>query len=313
MKTLYYSHPDFLKHDTGPGHPESADRLKAIDLALTDRKFTDLIAVKPEIANDIEEKLKLIHSPAMIAELLAKFPAKGLIYLDPDTAASPGSKTAALLAVSAVCDAVDKVLSGSADNAFCAVRPPGHHAEPGRSMGFCLFNNIAIGAEYARKQYSLERIAIVDFDVHHGNGTQAAFYKQPQVFYASSHQWPFYPGSGAATETGCGNILNLPLAAGTSGAEFRSKYLETLLPAVKAFKPQLLLISAGFDAHRNDPLASLRLDESDFHWVTRQLSAIAGERCGGRIVSVLEGGYDLDALGRSVAAHVAGLMGLDFI
>lgn len=309
MKTLYYSHPDFLQHDAGPGHPESADRLKAIDITLAEPKFTGLIRVKPQIAADVQDKIKLIHSPAMLANLMAKFPEKGLIYLDPDTAASPGSKMAALLAVSTVCNAVDQVLNGMADNVFCAVRPPGHHAEPSRSMGFCLFNNIAIAAEYARRQYHLEKIAIVDFDVHHGNGTQAAFYRQPQVLYASSHQWPFYPGSGAATETGCGNILNLPLPAGTSGAEFRVKYLETILPAVKAFKPQLLLISAGFDAHRDDPLASLNLDESDFHWVTQQLSAIAGECCQGRIVSVLEGGYDLDALGRSVAAHVAGLMG----
>jgi len=309
MSTLYYSHPDFLAHDTGPGHPESAARLKAIDKALSAPQFAGLIRVQPVIAADIADKLRLIHTPEMIARLLAKIPQQGLAALDADTIVSPNSKQAALLAVSAACDAVDKVMAG-ADNAFCAVRPPGHHALPNRAMGFCLFNNMAIAAEYARTRHHLERIAIVDFDVHHGNGTQAAFYNQPQVFYASSHQWPHYPGSGAATEIGVGNIVNLPLPAGTDGVEFREKYQQIILPAVRAFKPQLLLISAGFDAHKNDPLAGLALTEDDFSWLTLELMAIADACCGGRIVSLLEGGYDLKGLAASVSAHVAALAGV---
>jgi len=263
------------------------------------------------IAADIQDKLRLIHSPQMVRQVLEKIPVQGYAYLDADTVVSPGTKQAALLAVSAVCDAVDKVYTGEADNAFCAVRPPGHHAEPQRAMGFCVFNNIAIAAEYARSQYHLQRVAIVDFDVHHGNGTQDAFYSQPQVFYASSHQAPFYPGTGAEWETGVGNILNLPLPSGTSGAELREKYQARIFPALKAFNPQLLLISAGFDAHQDDPLASLRLIVDDYSWLTQQLLAIAGDCCGGRVVSVLEGGYNLQALAESVAAHISCLAGLD--
>ena len=209
MKTFYYHHPAFLAHDTGPGHPESAARLRAIEQALAAPKFSGLIRVEPVIAADIQDKLRLIHSPDMLRKVLEKIPARGWAHLDADTLVSPGSKQAALLAVSAVCDAVDKVWSGAANNAFCAVRPPGHHAEPLRAMGFCVFNNIAIAAEYARRHYQLQRIAIVDFDVHHGNGTQEAFIAQPQVLYASSHQAPFYPGTGAEWETGVGNIVNL--------------------------------------------------------------------------------------------------------
>lgn len=310
MKTLYYSHPDFLGHDTGSGHPESAARLKAIDRALADAQFSSLIRIKPTLSDDIEAKLELIHTFNMIRRVLDKIPEHGLAYLDADTVVSSGSKQAALLAVSAICDAVDKVMAGEADNAFCALRPPGHHAEPTHPMGFCLFNNIAIAAEYARIHHRLQKIAIVDFDVHHGNGTQAAFYKQPQVFYASSHQWPHYPGSGAASETGVGNIVNVPLAAGTSGAEFREKYRTIILPALRAFKPELLLISAGFDAHKDDPLASLGLVEDDYRWLTLELMAIAGECCGGRIVSTLEGGYNLKALAASVTTHIACLNGI---
>jgi acetoin utilization deacetylase AcuC-like enzyme len=311
MKTLYYSHPDFLAHDTGPGHPECADRLRAIDKALGHEKFAGLIRIEPSLAEEVEDKLALIHTPAMIQGVLDKIPKQGLAYLDADTVVSPGSKRAALLAVSAICDAVDKVLNGEADNAFCALRPPGHHAEPTHAMGFCLFNNIAIAAEHARTRHKLNKIAIVDFDVHHGNGTQAAFYNQPQVFYASSHQWPYYPGSGAVSETGVGNIVNVPLPAGTAGAEFREKYREIIFPALRTFKPQLLLISAGFDAHKDDPLASLQLVEADYRWLTLELMAIAEEHCKGRIVSTLEGGYNLKALAASVETHVACLAGID--
>ncbi|QPK64616.1 histone deacetylase family protein [Methylomonas sp. LL1] len=310
MTTLYYSHADFLNHDTGPSHPESADRLRAIDQALDSAEFKSLRRVPPPIPDDIQQKLALIHRPAMIARVLSGIPEHGLAYFDADTVASPGSKQAALRAVGAVCDAVDKLCGGQADKAFCAVRPPGHHAMPGYPMGFCLFNNIAIAAEYARRHYGLERIAIVDFDVHHGNGTQAAFYEQPQVLYASSHQWPHYPGSGDPLENGVGNIINVPLAAGTDGAVFRTKYSDIILPAVTKFKPELILISAGFDAHKDDPLASLRLVEDDYRWVTAELVEIADACCQGRIISTLEGGYNLKALAASVAAHVAVLAGI---
>jgi acetoin utilization deacetylase AcuC-like enzyme len=311
MSTLYYSHPDFLEHDTGPGHPESAARLRVIEKALDNDSFQSLQRLIPPIPIDIETKLALIHSPAMIARVLEGMPKQGLSYFDADTVASSGSKQAALRAVGAVCDAVDRICTDQANNAFCAVRPPGHHAMPGYPMGFCLFNNIAIGAEYALRQYELERIAIVDFDVHHGNGTQAAFYAQPQVLYASSHQWPHYPGSGDTSETGVGNIINLPLAAGTNGEVFRSKYREIILPAVKKFNPQLIFLSAGFDAHKDDPLASLQLVEDDFRWLTDQLMQIADTCCNGRIISSLEGGYALKALAASVAAHVSGLLKID--
>jgi acetoin utilization deacetylase AcuC-like enzyme len=311
MKTLYYSHPAFQDHFPGPGHPESADRLRAIEQALADPKFHSLIRVEPVIAADIQDKLRLIHSPQMVRHVLKTIPAEGLAYLDDDTAVSPGTQPAALLAVSAVCDAVDQVYKGEANNAFCAVRPPGHHAEPLRAMGFCVFNNIAIAAEYARSHYQLQRIAIIDFDVHHGNGTQEAFHAQPQVLYISSHQAPFYPGTGAEWETGAGNIINLPLPSGTNGAEFREHYQTRAFPALKAFNPQLLLLSAGFDAHKDDPLASLRLVVDDYTWLTRQLMAIAADCCENRIVSVLEGGYHLKALAESVAAHVSCLAGLN--
>ena len=221
MKTLYFHHEDFLAHDSGPGHPECPERLNAIEKVLAGPAFGGLTRVRPTLAEDIEDKLRLIHTPAMIDRVFSKIPQRGLAYLDADTGVSPGSRLAAVLAVSAACQAVDKVCDGEADNAFCAVRPPGHHAEPNHAMGFCLFNNIAIAAAYAREHLKLEKVAIVDFDVHHGNGTQAAFYKQPQVFYASSHQYPFYPGSGAASETGVGNIVNAPLPAGAAARNSR--------------------------------------------------------------------------------------------
>ena len=307
MSTLYYYHPDFLQHDTGRSHPESAARLKAIEQALTDERFKHLQRVSAPLPTNIESTLELIH-PAMIQKVLANMPSQGLSYFDADTVASPGSKMAALRAVGAVCDAVDRICNGQAHNAFCALRPPGHHAMPGYPMGFCLFNNIAIGAEYARRQFGLERIAIVDFDVHHGNGTQAAFYAQPQVLYASSHQWPHYPGSGDISETGVGNIINVPLAAGTKGELFRSKYRDIILPAVKKFNPQVIFVSAGFDAHKYDPLASLQLVEEDYGWLTNELMQIAETCCDGRIISCLEGGYNLKALAASVSEHVSKLL-----
>lgn len=308
MKTLYYSHPDFLLHETGSGHPECIDRLVSIATALDAPLFANLIRVSPPLGT--EQQIRMIHPLYHIEAIQAAIPEQGKNYLDPDTVLSPGSEKAAFRAVGAVCDAVDKVLAGKANNAFCAIRPPGHHAEPDLSMGFCLFNNVAIAAEYARRHYHLERIAIIDFDVHHGNGTQAAFYKQPNVFYASSHQMPNYPGTGYPTETGAGNIVNVPLAAGDTGIEFRQKYRSIILPALRKFKPNLLLVSAGFDAHKDDPLASIMLVEDDYRWITQELMDIAECCCGGRIISALEGGYNLKALAASVAIHVKTLMGV---
>nr|WP_228778856.1 histone deacetylase family protein [Methylobacter sp. BlB1] len=295
-----------MLHDTGISHPESADRLRSIASVLDAPEFSGLIKASPPLGT--EQQIRLIHTQAHIDNVLNAVPRHGLHYLDSDTVLSPGSGKAALRAVGAVCDAVDKILAGEADNAFCAVRPPGHHAEAERAMGFCLFNNIAIAAEYTRTHHQLKRIAIVDFDVHHGNGTQAAFYEQPAVLYASSHEVPHYPGTGYPNETGVGNIINVPLAAGESGSEFRQKYNRIILPALRAFKPELILVSAGFDAHKNDPLASIRLVEDDYQWITQELMEIAGIYCGGRMISILEGGYNLKALAASVAVHIKTLL-----
>jgi acetoin utilization deacetylase AcuC-like enzyme len=306
MKTLYYSHPDFLFHQTGAGHPECPDRIIVIDRAVSGQNFAGLIRPSPPLGT--EQQVRLIHPQFHIDTIVAAIPEQGTHYLDQDTVLSTGSGQAAFRAVGAVCDAVDKVLSCAADNAFCAIRPPGHHAEPTLAMGFCLFNNIAIAAAYAQHHHQLERIAIVDFDVHHGNGTQAAFYHQPNVLYVSSHEMPHYPGTGYPEETGAGNIINVPLAAGDTGDEFRQKYSGIILPALRKFKPELLLISAGFDAHKDDPLASIRLVEDDFAWLTQELMAIADSYCNGRIISALEGGYNLKALAASTAIHIKTLM-----
>lgn len=308
MTTLYYSHADFLKHDTGLGHPENPDRLRSIAKALSTPDYAGLVRIKPEINSAVEQLISLIHQPEYFHAIVNSVPVKDYHSLDPDTLLSPGSGQAALLAVSAVCDAVDKICLGDANNAFCAVRPPGHHATPSQAMGFCLFNNIAIAAAYARQHYQLERVAIVDFDVHHGNGTQAAFYQQPNVLYVSSHEMPNYPGTGYATETGVGNIVNVPLDPDSSGAIFREKYNTIIFPAIKKFNPDLLLISAGFDAHKDDPLASIMLVEDDYRWVTQKLLEIAGSCCNGRVISALEGGYNLNALANSVAVHVKAMM-----
>jgi acetoin utilization deacetylase AcuC-like enzyme len=306
VTTLYYSHPDFLFHETGAEHPECADRLRSIENALATLEFSSLIRLSAPLGT--EQQIRLIHPQFHIDTIVKAIPEQGERHLDQDTVLSPGSRLAAFRAVGAVCDAVDNVMTGKADNAFCAIRPPGHHAEPELAMGFCLFNNIAIAANYARHHYHLERIAIVDFDVHHGNGSQTAFYHQPNVLYASSHEMPNYPGTGYPTETGAGNIINVPLAAGDSGVQFKQKYSNIILPALNNFKPDLLLISAGFDAHKDDPLASINLVEDDFEWVTQELMTIAGHCCNGRIISALEGGYNLKALAASVAVHVKTLM-----
>ncbi len=234
-------------------------------------------------------------------------PSSGYVRIDADTVMSPGSGEAALRAAGAACAAVDAVLAGEAANAFCALRPPGHHAEPDRSMGFCLFNNIAIGARHALAAHGLGRVSIFDFDVHHGNGTQAAFEREPRVQYLSTHQWPLYPGTGARRETGVGNIVNRPLPAGTGSKEWRAVVAADILPAIDRFAPELIMISAGFDAHRRDPLAMLELTEDDYGWVTRELLVLAQRHAEGRVISVLEGGYDLTALANSSLAHLNAL------
>jgi acetoin utilization deacetylase AcuC-like enzyme len=254
------------------------------------------------------EQLGRVHPAYFVDALLKAVPERGLVQVDGDTILSPGSGEAALRAAGALVTAVDRVMSGELSNAFCAVRPPGHHAEPTNAMGFCMFNNVAVGALHARESLRLNRIAVLDFDVHHGNGTQAMFREDPDLFFGSSHQMPLYPGTGRRDERGRGNIHNAPLPPGAGGREFRQAWDGNILPALEAFRPEFILISAGFDAHRADPLANLNLTEADFAWATERLCRIADAVCDGRIVSTLEGGYDLDALAESAAAHVQVLM-----
>ncbi len=306
MTTLLYTHPACLTHDPGSHHPESPARLRAVLAALDRLEFAALDRREAPQA-DIED-IARAHPKPFIEEVLAAVPSYGHAGIDADTVLSPGSGEAVLRAVGAVCAAVDAVMAGEGRNAFCAVRPPGHHAEPDRAMGFCLFNAAAIGAKRARQVHGLERVAIVDFDVHHGNGTQAVFEENPAFFYASTHQSPLYPGTGASSETGVGNILNVPLPPMSGSNAFRTAYSRVILPALEDFRPDFLVISAGFDAHRADPLAQLQLEEADYTWVTQELLKLAERVCQGRVVSTLEGGYDLQALGSSAAAHVRALM-----
>ena len=307
MVTLLYSHEACFDHDTGQGHPERPARLKAVLSALGEEEFKALERREPPLAS--REQIARVHSEAYYDQVLAAIPEHGQRGLDADTIVSPGSREAALRAAGAVCAAVDAVMSGEARNAFCAVRPPGHHAEPERAMGFCLFNSVAVGALQARAVHRANRVAVVDFDVHHGNGTQAMFWDDPDLLFASTHQMPLYPGTGSPAETGCANnILNLPLHPMTGSAEFRAAMSQTLLPRLAKFQPDLILISAGFDAHDRDPLANLRFQEEDFGWATTEIMRVADSACGGRVVSTLEGGYDLDALAVSAAAHVRALL-----
>ncbi|HEX2449110.1 MAG TPA: histone deacetylase family protein [Methyloceanibacter sp.] len=307
MTTLLLTHPACLQHDTGYGHPERADRLRAIDDALAAPAFK---ALKREEAPRADlAAIERLHPKAYVEMVHAATPARDHKWLDPDTVVSPGSWEAALRAAGAAVYAVDQVMEGKVDNAFCAVRPPGHHAEPSRAMGFCLFNNVAIATLHARAKHGAKRVAVIDFDVHHGNGTQAAFWTDKDLFYGSTHQMPLFPGTGAANETGVGNIFNAPLAPGDDGEDFRGAFETRILPALDAFAPDLLLVSAGFDAHIKDPLAQLRLVEADFAWVTEKLLEAAAKHTGGKLVSTLEGGYDLEALANSTAAHVETLMG----
>jgi acetoin utilization deacetylase AcuC-like enzyme len=306
MTTFLYTHPACLEHDPGRHHPESPARLRAVLAALDDPEFARLERREaPEAALD---DLLRVHPRRHVERILGAVPKSGHVGIDADTILSPASGAAALRAAGAVVAAVDAVVSKEADNAFCAVRPPGHHAEPQRAMGFCLFNNAAIGALRAREVHGLARVAVVDFDVHHGNGTQAAFETDGSLFYASTHQYPLYPGTGAASETGVGNIVNVPLRPMSGSGQFRLGMTQRILPALDAFRPDLVLVSAGFDAHKSDPLAQLLLEEGDYTWVTEKLLEIACRHADGRLIATLEGGYDLAALGASVAAHVRVLM-----
>ena len=309
--TLLITHPCFVNHDTGPGHPERPDRMRAIDKVMGHELFKDLARAEAPMREDVETYIALAH-PQSYIDTLKSYRSSAeidLVRLDPDTVMSPGTWEAALRAVGAGLMAVDEVFAGNHKNAFCQVRPCGHHAEAARAMGFCLFNNIAIAGMYARAKYGAERIAVVDFDVHHGNGTQDIFWSDRDLFLASTHQMPLYPGTGELSETGVSNnICNAPLRPNDGGDKFREAFGSRVLPALSRFSPDVILISAGFDAHEDDPLANLRLTEADFRWATDKLLEVAGRTANGRVVSMLEGGYDLRALARSVAVHVRALM-----
>ena len=307
MTTALFTHPDCLLHDNGPGHPEQPDRLRAVLQALEHPDFVPLLREEAPLAT--REQLERVHPPRYVDRILSIRPAPGsYARLDADTSMNEGSATAALRAAGGACAAVDAVMEGWADRAFAAVRPPGHHAEPGQAMGFCFFANAAVAAAHARARWGVERVAVCDFDVHHGNGTQSCFERDGTLFLASSHQHPCYPGTGMADEQGVGNIVNMPLPPGTGGPAFLQAWERVGIPALEAFRPGLLIISAGFDSHRADPLAEMRLDTADFGTVTTRLVDAAERLCGGRLASVLEGGYDLRALAASAAAHVRALM-----
>lgn len=309
MPVVLITHPDCFDHDTGPQHPEQPARLRAVLAALEAPEFQPLLReAAPEAP---ESALRAVHTDDYVDAMLALRPEPGQrIHLDADTVASEGTLPAVLRCAGGAMRAVDAVMEGWARAAFVATRPPGHHAEPDRAMGFCLFGNAAIAAHHARA-HGLTRIAVVDFDVHHGNGTQAMFYDDADLFYASSHQFPCYPGTGHVSERGvAGNIVNAMLSPGSGSDEFRAAWRNVLIPALDRFAPELLIVSAGFDAHRADPLASLNVETEDFAWLTEGLVAVADRHCGGKIVSLLEGGYDLDALAEGAAAHVRALMRL---
>ena len=306
MSTLLYEHPSFTGHAVPQGHPERPDRIRALDRAFADPRFDAVTRLTPpEAAASVCE---LAHPASYVERILAAAPEEGMENIDPDTWISDGSLESALRAVGGSCDAVDRVLAGEAVNAFCAHRPPGHHAEANRAMGFCLFSTAAIAARHAVVNKGLARVAVVDFDVHHGNGTQDIVERDPTIFYASTHEGGIFPGTGHASETGVGNIVNVPLEHYAGSKPFRDAYERVIFPALEAFDPQLLIISAGFDAHADDPLATLQLSVEDFVWITDRLCEIAAAKCGARVVSLLEGGYDLAALAASASAHVEGLM-----
>jgi acetoin utilization deacetylase AcuC-like enzyme len=303
MSVLFVTHPDMLDHRPGDGHPERPERLQAVVDAIDD---AGLDLDRRSAGEASLEDLQRVHPEAYVRRIVEASPAVGVRMLDADTTLSPGSVRAARLAAGTVIDAVRAVAAGEAERAFCAVRPPGHHAEPDRAMGFCLFSSVAVAARSAQA-LGFPRVAVIDFDVHHGNGTQAAFERDADLFLASIHQSPLYPGTGFADETGVGNIVNAPAPPHASRAVWRGLYETRLMPALDAFAPDLILISAGFDAHRRDPLAHQSLEAEDFAWATRCVLEVARSRCGGRVVSSLEGGYDLVGLGSSSVAHVTAL------
>jgi acetoin utilization deacetylase AcuC-like enzyme len=303
LKIKLYTHDTFLEHDTGSGHPEHSGRLKSV---LDAAGSIPGITIDKDIMEAGRELLLLVHDEEYIDTIEQISPRSGYVYADPDTVISPVSLEAARRAAGAVCKAVDDCASGTTERAFCAVRPPGHHAEKDRSMGFCLFNNISISAMHALNS-GFKRVAIVDFDVHHGNGTHQVAMKHEGIFLISSHQWPLFPGTGRAEDNIEGRVLNIPLTPGSGSGEFREVYQAKVFPALHEYRPDLLFISAGFDGHRDDPLAGLELVEEDYGWVTGELAKIADRYCEGKIISVLEGGYDLEALKKSVTAHFQAL------
>ena len=307
MSTLLIQDPVFLDHIAPAGHPERPDRIRAIEKALSAPAFDELVRLGAPAPAAVE-LIATAHADSYIDEIMAAVPDQGIVPIEADTYLSPQSFEIARRAASAACLAVDQVMSGATANAFCAIRPPGHHAEGDRAMGFCLFNNAVIAARQAQRRHGAERVAIVDWDVHHGNGTQAIVWDDPSILYCSTHQMPLYPGTGAPSETGCGNIVNVPLPAGSGASEFEMAFDDRIVPALDAFAPDLIVISAGFDAHWRDPLAEINLSEQDFANATLTLMEVAQRHSHGRIVSVLEGGYDLTGLAGSVALHVATLM-----
>ena len=306
MKTGIITTDTYLDHNTGQGHPERADRVSAVIESLKKFKNKNLIWKKPSTFD--RKLLEITHDNNYVNQVEKSFPEKGLVFLDGDTIVSPGSKQATLDAVGSIIAAIDGVQSKEFQNAFCAVRPPGHHAEKNKAMGFCIYNNVAVGAQYLLDKYKLNKVAIVDFDVHHGNGTQDIFFDNEKVLYISTHQYPFYPGTGGDDEKGkYNNIFNIPLPAGTTSEEYLNAY-EFVLKKLKEFKPEFILFSAGFDAHENDPLAQFQLKSKDFYELTKRTLSLAKSCCNGKVVSILEGGYDLNALKESVDYHVKSLL-----
>lgn len=306
MTTCIFTSNSSIRHDTGPGHPECPERIPAILNGL--KKIQSQKLIWKEIGSFDEKYIELTHSQKYLEKINQSFPKEDLVFLDGDTIVSKGSKKAAYDAVGAIINAIDAVMNQEFDNAFCVVRPPGHHAEKEQAMGFCILNNVAVGATYLLEKYKLDKVAIIDFDVHHGNGTQDIFYNEKKVLYISSHQFPFYPGTGSKDEIGkFNNILNIPLKAGTVSEEFFNSY-KKVYDKLNEFRPQFILLSAGFDAHKNDPLANVNLESKDYYILTKEIMKIAKKICGNKIVSILEGGYNLSAIQESAKYHVEALL-----